>query len=152
MKKLFSWLTVAIVVLAVGCSESFDDSGIWNKLNEHSESIKDHEQRISALEELCKQMNTNISALQTLVEALQKNDYITSITPITKDGVEVGYTIAFAKSNPVTIYHGTNGKDGVDGKDGKTPVKGTDYWTEADKAEIVEDVLAALPAAEGVSV
>ena len=119
MKKLFSWLTVAIVVLAVGCSESFDDSGIWNKLNEHSESIKDHEQRISALEELCKQMNTNISALQTLVEALQKNDYITSITPITKDGVEVGYTIAFAKSNPVTIYHGTNGKDGVDGADGK---------------------------------
>ena len=119
MKNLFSWLTVAIVVLAVGCGESFDDSSIWNKLNEHSESIKDHEQRISALEELCKQMNTNISALQTLVEALQKNDYITSITPITKDGVEVGYTIAFAKSNPVTIYHGTNGKDGVDGADGK---------------------------------
>jgi hypothetical protein len=47
---------------------------------------------------------------------------------------------------------GAAGKDGVDGKDGKTPVKGTDYWTEADKAEIVEDVLAALPAAEGVSV
>ena len=47
---------------------------------------------------------------------------------------------------------GAAGKDGSDGKDGKTPVKGTDYWTEADKAEIVEDVLAALPAAEGVSV
>ena len=28
---------------------------------------------------------------------------------------------------------GANGKDGVDGK---TPVKGTDYWTDADKAEI----------------
>lgn len=50
---------------------------------------------------------------------------------------------------------GSDGKDGAPGaagKDGKTPVKGTDYWTEADKAEIVEDVLAALPAAEGVSV
>lgn len=53
---------------------------------------------------------------------------------------------------------GSDGKDGApgaagkDGVDGKTPVKGTDYWTEADKAEIVEDVLAALPAAEGVSV
>lgn len=37
---------------------------------------------------------------------------------------------------------GTNGKDGINGK---TPVKGTDYWTEADKAEIVADTLAALP-------
>ena len=31
------------------------------------------------------------------------------------------------------------------GEKGKTPVKGTDYWTEADKAEIVNDTLAALP-------
>ena len=33
---------------------------------------------------------------------------------------------------------------------GHTPVKGVDYWTPADKQEIVEDVLAALPVAEGV--
>lgn len=31
------------------------------------------------------------------------------------------------------------------GEKGKTPVKGTDYWTAADKAEIVKDTLAALP-------
>lgn len=37
------------------------------------------------------------------------------------------------------------------GSDGLTPVKGTDYWTEADKAELVDAVLAALPAAEEVS-
>lgn len=43
---------------------------------------------------------------------------------------------------------GTNGKDGINGK---TPVKGTDYWTEADKAEIVDDVLAALPTWTGGS-
>lgn len=35
--------------------------------------------------------------------------------------------------------------------DGHTPVKGTDYFTEADKAEMVQAVLNALPAAEGVS-
>ena len=38
--------------------------------------------------------------------------------------------------------------DGKDGTNGTTPVKGTDYWTTEDKAEIVQDVLAALPAAE----
>lgn len=47
---------------------------------------------------------------------------------------------------------GPAGKDGVNGQDGYTPVRGTDYWTENDKTEIVNSVLAALPAAEGVSV
>lgn len=40
---------------------------------------------------------------------------------------------------------GATGADGKDGTNGKTPIKGTDYWTEADKAEIVNDTLAALP-------
>lgn len=40
---------------------------------------------------------------------------------------------------------GDKGDTGAPGADGKTPVKGTDYWTEADKAEIVADTLAALP-------
>lgn len=28
------------------------------------------------------------------------------------------------------------GEPGADGKDGRTPEKGTDYWTEEDKAEV----------------
>ena len=40
---------------------------------------------------------------------------------------------------------GENGVNGANGKDGYTPVKGVDYYTEADKAEMVELVLAALP-------
>ena len=39
----------------------------------------------------------------------------------------------------------------VDYFDGYSPVRGTDYWTEADKAAVIEDVLEALPAAEEVS-
>lgn len=40
---------------------------------------------------------------------------------------------------------GVAGTPGKDGKDGHTPVKGTDYWTASDKAEIVAEVTAALP-------
>lgn len=47
---------------------------------------------------------------------------------------------------------GEPGENGVNGVDGHTPVKGTDYWTDDDKAAIVADVLNALPAAESVSV
>lgn len=38
--------------------------------------------------------------------------------------------------------------EGPPGEDGHTPEKGVDYWTEADKQEIVQDVLAAMPQAE----
>lgn len=49
-------------------------------------------------------------------------------------------------SNGKLQYNGSDvGLKGDKGADGKTPVKGTDYWTEADKAEIVADTLAALP-------
>ncbi|MBQ8567317.1 MAG: hypothetical protein IJ445_07035 [Clostridia bacterium] len=34
---------------------------------------------------------------------------------------------------------------------GKTPIKGIDYFTEADKRELVEAVIEAIPSAEGVS-
>lgn len=47
---------------------------------------------------------------------------------------------------------GPQGEPGPAGADGHTPVRGTDYWTESDKQYIINSVLAALPAAEGVSV
>ncbi|MDD7492410.1 MAG: hypothetical protein PUK39_07300 [Clostridiales bacterium] len=46
---------------------------------------------------------------------------------------------------------GPQGPQGPAGSDGDTPVKGTDYFTESDKTELVNAVLTALPAAEGVS-
>ena len=35
------------------------------------------------------------------------------------------------------------------GPAGKTPVKGTDYWTAADRQQMVNDVIAALPVYNG---
>ena len=46
----------------------------------------------------------------------------------------------------------TNGKLQYNGSDvGLKPVKGTDYWTAADKQEIINDVIAALPDGTEVS-
>lgn len=46
---------------------------------------------------------------------------------------------------------GEKGDPGTPGTAGHTPVKGTDYWTAADKQEIVNNVLAALPDGTEVS-
>ena len=137
MRKILLSVVLATTLALTSCK--FDDSDIWGKLDEYGQSIKDHEQRISALEELCKQMNTNIEALQTLVDALEKRDYVTNVSEVRSNGEVIGYTISFAYSDTITIYHGQDGKDGAngtDGKDGYTPqigvMKDTDdiyYWT-----------------------
>lgn len=66
----------------------------------------------------------------------------------TVDGANITFTDAKGEDTSVDIY---DGEDGTAGADGYTPVKGTDYWTEADKAEIVNEVLSSLTAAEEVS-
>lgn len=78
------------------------------------------------LQTLCNQMNTNISSLQTIIAALQNNDYVQSIVPLMENGKEVGYTITFTKSGAVNIYHGKDGKDGADGQDGQNGSNGSD--------------------------
>ena len=48
--------------------------------------------------------------MQTIINALETRDYITNVSPIRKDGAEIGYTISFAYGDTITIYHGENGK------------------------------------------
>lgn len=97
----------------------YDDTPIWEQLN-------DHKTRIENLESICNQMNTNISSMQAILEALQMNDYISSITPIMEGDAVIGYTINFVKSGAVTIYHGEDGENGRDGQNGKDGADGND--------------------------
>lgn len=71
MKKFLFSVVLATTLIFGSCTDGLDHSEIWDTLDEYGEAIKDHEQRISTLEELCRQMNTNIDALQAIVEALQ---------------------------------------------------------------------------------
>lgn len=50
---------------------------------------------------------------------------------------------------PATGPQGEPGLQGERGEAGKTPVKGMDYWTATDKAEIVDDVIEELSNGEG---
>ncbi len=141
MKRLFTFLSATIMLLFAGCGEEYVDPNVLNRLD-------NLEDRLERLEELCLKLNTNIASLQTIITALQNNDYVTGVTPITKAGEVIGYTISFTKSSAITIYHGEdgkdgqdgqnglNGQDGKDGKDGSTPVIGVRqdsdniyYWT-----------------------
>ena len=120
------------------CSDDYDDSELRNNL----ENLED---RITALEEWQKSVNTNIQSLQSIVSALENRNFITSVTPLMENGKETGYTITFQSGSPIIIRHGkdgvdgedgTDGQNGTDGKDGSTPVigvakdsDGVYYWT-----------------------
>ena len=114
------------VLVLVACSLLSCTDGIWNAIHDLEDKYSDLDGRVAKLEELCKEMNTNISSLQTLVSVILSNDYIISITPITKEGKEIGYTMTFAIHEPITIYHGQDGADGKDGENGKDGKDGKD--------------------------
>ena len=120
---------VAMMMLPAACADDYDDSALWDKVN-------DHEERLAALEKWQEQTNQSIAAMQ---ELLNTTDMITGVSAVSEGGQTVGYTITFLHSDPITIYNGTpgaDGEDGADGADGQTPQiglaqaeDGNWYWT-----------------------
>ena len=111
MKKiLFLLLTVVTV-----CS-CYNDDDLWDKVN-------DLDGRIETLETTVKKMNSEITTLQSLVDALNQGKVITN-TEQTSDG----YTLTFSDGSTVSIKNGKNGTDapviGV-----KADEDGIYYWT-----------------------
>lgn len=100
--KLMILIGLAVSALMLSGCSGYDDTDVRNQ-------IDDLNGRVTKLEELAAQMNTNISSLMTVVEALENGDRIVSVTPL-EDGS--GYTVVFSKSGTITIYNG---------KDGETP-------------------------------
>lgn len=114
MKKIFTFLMIAMVGFALtGCRQR-----IWDELDEL-------DNRVTALEEIVKKTNSDIAAIQTILNAIQNNVFVTNVIT-TPDG----YTIQFSDGTSATISNGT------DGADANTPVisvkqdtDGNYYWT-----------------------
>ena len=140
-------LLLFTIGLFTGCNSDYDDGKLWD-------SVNDLENRLSALEKQCKEMNTNIESMKVIVDVLKSNDYITNVTVVTENGIEIGYKVDFKVHPSITIYHGKDGKAGdaprigdngnwwignqdtgvkargVDGQDGQTPSVGVNgnWW------------------------
>ena len=121
MRKLKVLSIICLALLAmVGCRKK--------EINKLKDEINDLKTRVTVLEGLCKQNNTNINSLQTIVNtSVTQGDYITSVTPITENGKNIGYTITFANQGPITIYNGTDGYSPVVGIAKFSD--GSYYWT-----------------------
>ena len=123
MKRIASLL--AFVALFLLACTPFDHNAIL-------EQLRDHEERIQRLETLCNKLNSNVVAIQTILTALEQNDYITDIVKVMEDGIEVGYSITFAKGGTVTIYHGSDGADGAAPQISIKKAQDAEYYWTAD--------------------
>ena len=107
---------IFILLMLAACTP-YDDSEIKNTLQQH-------ESRLSQLETLCSRLNGDISTLRSLIEALEKKNYVTGVSRYEEGGIEMGYILTFDKSDPIIIKHGKNGQDG------HNPVIGTKQFTD----------------------
>ena len=139
MKRIFLYISIAFCFL--GCNHK---DLLW------TEVVDDLDGRVTSLELICSEMNTNIAALQMIVDVLQSNDYITGIVEIKRDGVVIGYTITFGKYDPITIYHGQDGNDGQNGKDGQDGADGKDGQNGADGKDGITPVIGVAQDTDGV--
>ena len=130
MKQNFLTKSLAIAIAAMmtftGC---YDDTDLVNRMDQA-------EADIAELQQLVKDINTNISSLVTVVDALKNSDQITSVTPLS-DGS--GYTITFSKSGTITIYNGKNGVDGTNGTNGANGENGANGHTPVISVKLDQD-------------
>lgn len=130
MKQNFLTRSLAVAIAAMmtftGC---YDDSDLQTRMDQA-------EADIAELQQLVKDINTNISSLVTVVDALKNSDQITSVTPLS-DGS--GYTITFSKSGTITIYNGKNGVDGTNGTNGANGENGANGHTPVISVKLDQD-------------
>ena len=112
-------LIFTMLATLIGCGQ-YDDSELKSDIN-------DLKSRMAALEKQCKNMNENLTSLQAIVDAIQKQDGIVSVTDL-PDGQ--GYSVKFVSGKVIYLYNGKNGTDGVTPKISvRKDSDGIYYWT-----------------------
>ncbi|MCC8088699.1 MAG: DUF4988 and DUF4465 domain-containing protein [Rikenellaceae bacterium] len=97
MKKLFTLLFV--LAAFVGCSDDFDDSDLWNK-------VDDLDNRVTTLEQLVNQLNKDISYVQTIASAVDTDNLIVGYS---SNGS--GWEISFLNGETISVLNGSDGAD-----------------------------------------
>ena len=112
-------LVFTMLATLIGCGQ-YDDSELKSDIN-------DLKSRMAALEQQCKNMNENLTSLQTIVDAIRKQDGVVSVTDL-PDGQ--GYSVKFVSGKVIYLYNGKNGTDGVTPKISvRQDSDGIYYWT-----------------------
>ena len=110
MKKSFWLVLVSVLFAVVGCQ--YDDADLQGK-------VKDMNDRLTALEQKVADLNTQVNGIQSAIQALQANLYVTNVV-VTRDasGAPTKYEITFSDGSTITLLPGIQGEKGDKGDKG----------------------------------
>ena len=108
MKRIISLLLIIVTFLGSCTKEDMDDI----------------RKRLSLLEEWQSSVNDEISAMKSIIQALENRDYVNNVSQLA-DGS--GYVIHFVNAGAITIKNGTNGETPIIGA--RIDSDGKYYWT-----------------------
>ena len=117
MKQLFTLLAITLFGAATW-SCSYDDDDLWKE--------------IDGIKTQLAELNKEVSALQTLVDALRQSKTISDVTQ-----TDTGYTITFNDNTSVSIADGKNGTNAPEV--GIDLFEGGYYWTIGGKGNWLTD-------------
>ena len=129
MKKI---LFFVVAMFAVISCESYDDTAIWEKL--------ENDERAENLEILCNQMNTNVLALQKIVAALKSSVQVENVVKLMEKGKDTGYMITFTDKQSVAVYHRTDVMEGYTPCIGVRPDASDAYCWVLDGSWLLDDI------------
>ena len=104
MKKFFLVCSVAMAAMAFTSCE-YDDSDLWNKINDLEQQVEDN--------------TSDIAALTALMDAINVGKTITGV-----ESTDEGYVLTFSDGTKVTLRHGKDGAQGEKGDKGDKGDKG----------------------------
>lgn len=88
-------------------------------LDELTGRVENLENRVTYLEELCKDLNSNVELIQAFVTAHENDLYIKNVTEVSD-----GFTITFTNGMTYTLKNGEKGNKGDKGPQGETGPQG----------------------------
>ena len=115
MKKYIYGIMAMILgaVAFIACEDDIDEVAQWNRVVDNSSDI-------AGLKSACDKINYNVSSFTKIVEAQNKNLFISAAYPN-----EDGFLIVFSDGSFAQLLNGKDGADGKDGVDGKDGINGT---------------------------
>lgn len=115
MKRFFIFAALCVGAFSLASCE-YDDSNLWNKVDEMQEQIDTNTE--------------DIATLSALVDALNRGKVITNV-----EQTEDGYTLTFSDGSTVSLRHGEKGDKGDKGDKGEDGTSGDSIFESIEETD-----------------
>ena len=120
MKRIITIITLLATIILVGCTD-LDD--IYRRIDDQKKELEAFEAQLKEFERLVKGVNSDITSIKSLVDALNTKVSVVSYKELADKS---GYELTLSDGSKITLKHGAKGDEGDQGVQGEQGKKGDD--------------------------